>query len=238
MTDLADYLRSRPYPGRGIVLGMSSAGDRAMIAYFLMGRSVNSRNRILESTEDGLRTRAYDPTKMSDPRLILYHPVRSAGEDIIITNGDQTDTIRDALQAGRSFQDALRTRTFEPDGPNWTPRISALLGKKGNYQLSILKSMDGDPSRCCRFFFEYDPPRPGTGHILHTYAGNGEPLPSFQGEPVEIALSAPDERELGELVWDSLNEDNKISLYTCSIHLKTGEQKTRIWNKLGGQEQS
>ena len=183
MTDLTAYLRERTYPGRGIALGRSADGKKAVIVYFIMGRSVNSRNRVFVATDDGIRTQAHDPAKMSDPSLIIYHPVRTVGKDTVVTNGDQTDTIRDALLAGKTFAAALRTRTFEPDGPNWTPRISGLVSPDGSYKLSILKSLDGDPSCCCRYFYEYDKPAAGMGHIIHTYAANGEPLPSYVGSP-------------------------------------------------------
>ena len=234
MTDLTAYLRERTYPGRGIALGRSADGKKAVIVYFIMGRSVNSRNRVFVATDDGIRTQAHDPAKMSDPSLIIYHPVRTVGKDTVVTNGDQTDTIRDALLAGKTFAAALRTRTFEPDGPNWTPRISGLVSPDGSYKLSILKSLDGDPSCCCRYFYEYDKPAAGMGHIIHTYAANGEPLPSYVGEPAPVAIDAADAGTLAEQVWAALNEDNKVSLYVSYIDLATGERDTVIVNKHNG----
>ena len=234
MTDLTAYLRERTYPGRGIALGRSADGKKAVIVYFIMGRSVHSRNRVFAATDDGIRTQAHDPAKMSDPSLIIYHPVRTVGKDTVVTNGDQTDTIRDALLAGQTFAAALRTRTFEPDGPNWTPRISGLVSPDGSYKLSILKSLDGDPACCCRYFYEYDKPAAGMGHIIHTYAADGEPLPSYVGEPAPVAIGAADARTLAEQVWAALNEDNKVSLYVSYIDLATGERDTVIVNKHNG----
>ncbi len=231
MTDLTAYLRERTYPGRGIALGRSADGKKAVIVYFIMGRSVNSRNRVFVETEDGIRTQAHDPAKMVDPSLIIYHPVRIVGKDTVVTNGDQTDTIRDALVAGQSFAAALRTRTFEPDGPNWTPRISGLVGPDGSYKLSILKSLDGDPACCCRYFYEYDKPQAGLGHIIHTYAADGDPLPSYEGEPAPVSIGAADAKSLAGEVWAALNEDNKVSLYVSYIDLATGERDTVIVNK-------
>ena len=165
---LADLLKGNPYPGRGIVLGKSADGRQAVAVYFIMGRSENSRNRVFVPTEDGIRTEAHDPAKMTDPSLIIYHPVRKAGRDLIVTNGDQTDTVRDCLLEGRAFAEALKSRAFEPDAPNYTPRISGLLSPDGSFQLSILKSAEGDPSCCCRYFYHYDAPLPGEGRFLHT----------------------------------------------------------------------
>ena len=231
MTDLTAYLRERTYPGRGIFLGRSADDKKAVIAYFIMGRSVNSRNRVFVTTDDGICTQAHDPAKMVDPSLIIYHPVRAAGRGTVVTNGDQTDTVRDALLAGQTFADALRTRTFEPDGPNWTPRISGLVSPDGSYKLSILKSLDGDPACCCRYFYEYDKPLAGMGHIIHTYAADGEPLPSYQGEPAAVTFDAPNAKALADQVWAALNEDNKVSLYVSYIDLATGERDTVIVNK-------
>ncbi len=231
MTDLTAYLGERTYPGRGIALGRSADGRKAVIVYFIMGRSVNSRNRVFVQTDDGIRTQAHDPAKMSDPSLIIYHPVRVVGRETVVTNGDQTDTVRDALLAGQSFAAALRTREFEPDGPNWTPRISGLVAPDGSYKLSILKSLDGDPACCCRYFYEYDKPQAGLAHIIHTYAADGEPLPSYQGEPAPVAIGAPDAASLADQVWAALNEDNKVSLYVSMIDLATGERDTAIVNK-------
>ena len=232
MIDLTEYLRGNPYPGRGILLGRSADGGSAVIAYFIMGRSVNSRNRVFEETVDGIRTRAFDESRMTDPSLIIYHPVRRLDNGItIVTTGDQTDTVRDALEKGRTFADALRTREFEPDGPNYTPRISGLVKPDGAYNLSILKSLDGDPSCCCRYFYEYEAPKAGMGHFIHTYEGDGDPLPSFEGEPRRAAITAPDARTLADELWPALNEDNKVSLFVRYIDLATGTAGTVILNK-------
>ena len=197
-----------------------------------MGRSENSRNRVFENTEDGIRTRAFDESKMTDPSLIIYHPVRRMDNGItIVTNGDQTDTIRDSILQGHCYRLALNTRTFEPDGPNWTPRISGVLKPNGTYDLSILKSLDGDESCCCRYFYEYDAPKAGTGHFISTYQGDGNPLPSFAGEPVFAGITAPDAPTLAKELWESLNEDNKVSLYVEYIDLESGVRHTVIHNK-------
>ena len=229
--DLCQLLREHPYPGRGIVLGRSADNRKAVIAYFIMGRSENSRNRIFEATEDGIRTRAYDESKMTDPSLIIYHPVRMVGRGVVVTNGDQTDTIRDCLLRGITFNEALRTRCFEPDPPNYTPRISGLLAPDGSFKLSILKSADGNPDCNLRFFDEYDAPLAGEGRFIHTYQENADPLPSFEGEPRRVALTAPDARTLADQLWASLNEDNKVSLYVCYRDLSTGKMDTVIVNK-------
>ena len=181
--DLSALLRENAYPGRGIVLGKTADGTKAAIAYFIMGRSENSRNRIFEVTEDGIRTKAFDESKMTDPSLIIYHPVRVVGDDLVVTNGDQTDIVRDYLLEGRVFAEPLKTREFEPDSPNYTPRISGLVHADGSYALSILKSADGNPASCRRQFFGYENPLAGQGHFIHTYMGDGNPLPSFEGEP-------------------------------------------------------
>ena len=188
VNDLTELLRSNPYPGRGIVLGQTPDGKHAVTAYFIMGRSANSRNRIFVEEPDGIRTEAYDPSKLEDPSLIIYHPVRQFGRGLIVTNGDQTDTIRDYLKKGLPMEQALRTREFEPDGPNWTPRISGLLSPDGSYKLSILKSADAEGSACVRQTFEY-PALPGVGHFLHTYVTDGNPIPTFQGEPERVAIT-------------------------------------------------
>ena len=229
--DLMDYLRQRPYPGRGIVLGRSSDGKSAVIVYFIMGRSENSRNRIFEATEDGIRTRAFDESKMTDPSLIIYHPVRRAGRGIVVTNGDQTDTVRDYLLQGRTFAEALRTRCFEPDPPNYTPRIPGPLSPARRFKLSILKSSDGDPACNLRYFYEYDAPLAGEGRLIHTYQENADPLPSFEGEPRRVALTAPDAETLARQVWESLDRDNKVSLYVSYVNLSDGTADTVIINK-------
>ena len=231
MFDLNEILRTHPYPGRGIVLGRSADDTKAVIVYFIMGRSENSRNRIFEATEDGIRTRAFDESKMTDPSLIIYHPVRMVGTTTIVTNGDQTDTIRDSLLAGESYIQALRTRCYEPDGPNYTPRISGVVEKDGAYCLSILKSADGDPSCNLRYFYEYDAPLAGEGRFIHTYQENAEPLPSFEGEPRRVAITAPNASALAQEVWTSLNEDNKVSLFVQYIDLASGGKDTVILNK-------
>ncbi|MCD8375450.1 MAG: IMP cyclohydrolase [Oscillospiraceae bacterium] len=233
-SDLFALLRGNPYPGRGILLGKSPDGGRAVAAYFIMGRSENSRNRVFELTEDGIRTKAFDESKMTDPSLIIYHPVRAVGEDTVITNGDQTDTVRDALLEGKVFAQALKTRTFEPDGPNYTPRISGLLHRDGSYALSILKSADGDPASCRRFFFGYEAPLAGQGHFLHTYMGDGQPLSSFQGEPEQVAIPTGDAQALADGVWAALNGENKVSLFVRTIDLATGESVTILKNKRQG----
>lgn len=229
--DLAALLRANPYPGRGIVLGKTPDGGKAVIAYFIMGRSENSRNRVFEITEDGIRTRAFDESKMTDPSLIIYHPVRVVGTDTVVTNGDQTDTIRDFLLEGKVFAQPLKTRTFEPDCPNYTPRISGLVHADGSYALSILKSADGDPSSCRRQFFGYENPLAGQGHFIHTYQGDGDPLPSFEGEPEQVAIPALGTQKLADWIWTNLNADNKVSLFVRTIDLACGETDTVIINK-------
>ena len=233
MIDLNKYLSESPYPGRGILAGRSADGKKAVIAYFIMGRSENSRNRIFEYTEDGIRTKAFDESKMTDPSLIIYHPVRLLPNGLlVVTNGDQTDTIAEHIAQGHCYRHALNTRKFEPDGPNWTPRISGVMKPDGSYNLSILKSQDGDPDCCCRYFFEYDNPVPGVGHFIHTYQSDGDPLPSFQGEPRTVELGALTEaHELAEPLWDSLNEGNKVSLYVRLIDLNGGGPDSYIINK-------
>ncbi|OUN20879.1 IMP cyclohydrolase [Flavonifractor sp. An82] len=229
--DLTELLRSNPYPGRGIVLGRSADDTKAVIAYFIMGRSENSRNRVFVETPDGIRTQAFDPSKMTDPSLIIYNPVRVFGASTIVTNGDQTDTIREGLAAGKTFSQALHTRTFEPDEPNYTPRISGLVKKDGDYVLSILKSADGDPASCRRYFFTYEKPLAGQGHFIHTYMGDGNPLPSFEGEPEQITIDSKTPQEFAQLIWSNLNEDNKVSLFVRYIDLMTGDWETVILNK-------
>ena len=227
---MAEKLKDNTYPGRGIVLGVTPDGKKAVAAYFIMGRSVNSRNRIFVQEPDGIRTEAHDPSLMKDPHLIIYHPVREAGCGLIVTNGDQTDTIWQYLAKGESWEAALRTRCFEDDGPNWTPRISGLLAKDGSYKMSILKASDAYGTGCVRNFYEY-PAVPGLGHFLHTYVGNGTPvIPSFVGEPERVSIA--NEIDLfAEILWDQLNDENKISLFVRYTDLQSGEYKQRIFNK-------
>ena len=227
--DLNQELRGNAYPGRGIVIGKSQDGGCAVVAYFIMGRSVNSRNRVFAEEPDGIRTEAADPAKMEDPSLIIYHPVRQMGRGLIVTNGDQTDTIRDFLEKGLPFEQALRTREFEPDGPNWTPRISGLLSPDGSYKLSILKAADEAGTACLRQTFEY-PGQAGLGHFLHTYQCDGSPIPSFEGEPTPVTIEGDIDTFTSGL-WESLNQDNKVSLFVRYIDLATGQAQTRIVNK-------
>ena len=229
VNDLTELLRSNPYPGRGIVLGQTPDGKHAVTAYFIMGRSANSRNRIFVEEPDGIRTEAYDPSKLEDPSLIIYHPVRQFGRGLIVTNGDQTDTIRDYLKKGLPMEQALRTREFEPDSPNWTPRISGLLSPDGSYKLSILKSADAEGSACVRQTFEY-PALPGVGHFLHTYVTDGNPIPTFQGEPERVAITG-DIDTFAAALWESLNEANKISLFVRFTDLASDTFTQRIFNK-------
>ena len=232
--ELTALLRGNPYPGRGIVLGQTADGKSSVAAYFIMGRSANSRNRIFAEEPDGIRTEAADPAKMEDPSLIIYHPVRQMGRGLIVTNGDQTDTILEFLERGLPMEQALRTREFEPDGPNWTPRISGLLSPDGSYKLSILKSADRTGTLCLRQTFEY-PGQAGVGHFLHTYAGDGSPLPSFAGEPEQVAIGG-DIDEFTDAVWNSLDEANRISLFVRFTDLKTRTFQQRIVNKYSGKE--
>ena len=226
---LGEKLAANPYPGRGIVLGETPDGKCSVAAYFIMGRSANSRNRIFVEEPDGIRTEAYDPSKLEDPSLIIYHPVRQFGRGLIVTNGDQTDTIRDYLKKGLPMEQALRTREFEPDSPNWTPRISGLLSPDGSYKLSILKSADAQGSACVRQTFEY-PALPGVGHFLHTYVTDGNPIPTFQGEPERVAIS-DDIDTFAAALWESLNEANKISLFVRFTDLASNTFTQRIYNK-------
>ncbi len=226
---LAAELSGNTYPGRGIVLGKSKDGKNAVIAYFIMGRSVNSRNRIFEANDrGGIRTKAFDESKMEDPSLIIYNPVLKLDGKTIVTNGDQTDTIYDFMQEGHCYRHALLTREFEPDAPNYTPRISGVVKPNGDYVLSILKSNMGKPE-CLRFFYEY-PAQSGLGHFIHTYKCDGNPIPSFEGEPTPVEING-DIDSFTDMVWTNLNEDNKVSLFTRFINLETGEEETRIINK-------
>ena len=230
---LAAELAVNSYPGRGIVLGRSEDGRHAVIAYFIMGRSANSRNRVFTARDGGIITEAADPSKMEDPSLIIYAPVRVFGSKTIVTNGDQTDTIFAAFQKGQGFAKALRTRTFEPDAPNFTPRISGVVKvKQGvmSYKLSILKSDGGNEKSAERFFFEYPQPVPGEGRFIHTYQCDGTPSPSFAGEPERVKLSG-DIDTFTTMVWNSLDENNKVSLFVRYIDLKTEKVQDRIVNK-------
>ena len=232
--DLCALLRGNSYPGRGILLGRSADGKSAVIAYFIMGRSENSRNRIFEETEDGIRTRAFDESRMTDPSLIIYHPVRRMDNGVtIVTNGDQTDTIRKHMLEGHCYRHGLHARTFEPDGPNWTPRISGVVLAGGKYALSILKSLDGDPSCCCRYFYEYEAPKAGSGHFISTYQGDGSPLPSFAGEPIPVDAAATNASTLARELWESLNAENKVSLFVQFRSLAGSYCETSIINKNG-----
>ena len=232
LRNFAELLQSNAYPGRGIMVGKSKDGLYAVIAYFIMGRSENSRNRVFEQDGLGIRTKAFDESRLTDPSLIIYAPVRVTGSTTIVTNGDQTDTIYEALEQGRTFEDALRTRTFEPDAPNFTPRISAevVVDNGLRYKLSILKSNQGNPDSALRFFYEYPEPVSGEGRFIHTYRCDGSPIPSFEGEPVSVAVEG-DIESFTNTVWNSLHEENKVSLFTCFIHLESGKRETRIVNK-------
>ena len=227
---MAEKLSTNTYPGRGIVLGVTPDGKKAVAAYFIMGRSVNSRNRVFVQEPDGIRTEAYDPSKMEDPHLIIYHPVREIGQGLIVTNGDQTDTVWEYLAKGESWETALRTRQFEDDRPNWTPRISGLQAMDGSYKMSILKAADAEGSACARYFYEY-PALAGLGHFLHTYVCDGNPvIPTFQGEPERVALCDDIDAFTTEL-WENLNPDNKISLFVRYTDLETRAYEQRILNK-------
>ncbi len=230
---LQQELSGNSYPGRGIVIGKSADGASAVAAYFIMGRSVNSRNRIFVEDGEGIRTKAFDPSKLSDPSLVIYAPVRVLGNQTIVTNGDQTDTVYELMDQQQTFEQALRTRTFEPDAPNYTPRISGILhidSGKFDYALSILKTEDGDSGSCNRFTFAYENPPAGAGHFIHTYTGDGNPLPSFEGEPVKVKLEGTIDA-FTEMIWDSLDDENKVSLFVRYIDIATGKYETRIINK-------
>lgn len=228
----AQYLQNKPYPGRGILLGRSSTGMLAYMAYFIMGRSENSRNRVFTQTENGIITEAANPAKVQDPSLIIYTPVRKIGTSTVVTNGDQTDTLSAALENEQGLNSALRSRTFEPDAPNFTPRISGILTNSWEgfaYKLSILKSAQGNPDSVQRFFYEYPQPLAGQGHLIHTYQQDGNPLPSFEGEPRTLALNGT-LQELGDSIWQALDEENKVSLFVCSQTLD-GTTESIIYNK-------
>ena len=230
---LASLLSANAYPGRGIVIGKSEDGKSAVCAYFIMGRSTNSRNRVFVEDGEGIRTQAFDPSKMEDPSLIIYAPVRVLGNKTIVTNGDQTDTIYEGMDKQLTFEQSLRSREFEPDAPNLTPRISGIMHvENGNYSyaMSILKSNQGDASACNRFTFAYEKPFAGEGRFVHTYMGDGNPLPSFEGEPEWVDIKGNID-EFTKLVWENLNEDNKVSLFVRFIDIETGKYETRICNK-------
>lgn len=229
---ISNELKSNSYPGRGIILGKSECGRYAVAAYFIMGRSENSRNRVFVEDGEGIRTQAFAPAKLVDPSLIIYAPVRVLGKTTIVTNGDQTDTVYEQMKAGKTFEQSLRLRKFEPDDPNFTPRISGIIELEDSfsYSLSILKSAEGDPTACHRFTFSYDCPIDGIGHFIHTYQGDGNPLPSFEGEPEKIRITGDIDAFTSKL-WNNLNEDNKVSLFVRFIDIETGKADTRIVNK-------
>ena len=233
MRDLAKELKENAYPGRGIVIGKSADGKHAVTAYFIMGRSENSRNRVFVEEGQGIRTQAFDPSKLTDPSLIIYAPVRVLGNKTIVTNGDQTDTIYEGMDQGLTFEQSLRSREFEPDGPNYTPRISGIMKIEDgtyNYAMSILKSNNGNPEACNRYTFTYENPVAGEGHFIHTYMHDGNPLPSFEGEPKLVEI--PNDMDaFTNMLWESLNEENKVSLFVRYIDIATGEYKTTIINK-------
>ena len=233
MLSLAQELKENAYPGRGIVMGKSPDGKKAVTAYFIMGRSGNSRNRIFAVEGEGIRTEAFDPSKLEDPSLIIYAPVRVLNNKTIVTNGDQTDTVYDGMKAGITFEQSLRCREFEPDAPNFTPRISGMMqleGGKYDYFMSILKSNNGNPDACNRYTYTYENPVAGEGHFIHTYMHDGNPPPSCEGEPKLVGIS-DDIEEFTDMIWNSLNEENKVSLFVRYIDIATGQYETRIMNK-------
>lgn len=232
MLSLERELSENTYPGRGIVIGRSADGTKAVTAYFIMGRSTNSRNRIFVEEGEGIRTECFDPAKMEDPSLVIYAPVRVLEYRTIVTNGDQTDTIYEGMKKGLTFEESLRSREFEPDGPNYTPRISGLLTiEKGRYAyaMSLLKSNNGNPGACVRYTYSYEEPAAGEGRFLHTYMHDGNPLPSFEGEPTLVGIEG-DIDSFAKMVWDNLNEENKVSLFVRYIEISTGKYETRIIN--------
>ena len=234
VSTIANELNSLAYHGRGIMIGKSADGKKAITAYFIMGRSVNSRNRVFQPEGDAMRTKAFDESKMVDPHLIIYYPVRVLGNKTIVTNGDQTDTIYNLMDQQMTFEQALRTREFEDDGPNWTPRISGIIHCEAgemNYAMSILKSAEGDDSSCERFTYAYSNPIAGRAKFIHTYNADADPLPSFEGEPKTLELPDVDIDTLTDLIWKNLNEDNKVSLFVRYIDIATGEFEQRIVNK-------
>jgi len=232
LNNIKEILSNNDYPGRGIIIGRSVDGDRAVNVYFIMGRSENSRNRIFKKTDDGIQTAAFIPELLTDPSLVIYAPVRTVNGHIVVTNGAQTDTIYEYLKNGDSFANALDEWTFEPDPPIYTPRISGVINPDGSYLLSILRTKNGDPSECDKCVFEYASPTSGTGHFISTYNNDGNPPPSFKGEPKSVELSNYDSIEdFAKSIWDSLNSDNKVSLYALEYNLKTGEANDIIINK-------
>ena len=233
IVSMEQELKSNAYPGRGIVIGKTGDGKKAVTAYFIMGRSENSRNRVFVEDGEGIRTQAFDPAKLTDPSLIIYAPVRVLGNKTIVTNGDQTDTIYEGMDRQLTFEQSVRSREFERDGPNYTPRISGILhieNGRYNYAMSILKSNNGDPNSCCRFTYAYENPANGEGRFIHTYMHDGNPLPSFEGEPKRVEI-AGDIDSFTALLWESLNEENKVSLFVRYIDIETGAYETRIVNK-------
>lgn len=233
MLSLEEELKSNAYPGRGIIIGKSADGKHAVTAYFIMGRSSNSRNRVFVEEGQGIRTQAFDPSRLEDPSLIIYAPVRVLGNKTIVTNGDQTDTIYEGMDKQLTFEQSLRSREFEPDGPNYTPRISGIMHLENgsyNYAMSILKSNNGSPDSCHRYTFAYENPAAGEGHFIHTYMHDGNPLPSFEGEPKLVAI--PNDMDaFTDMLWESLNEENKVSLFVRYIDIATGEYRSKIVNK-------
>lgn len=230
---LEKELKGNSYPGRGIIIGRTPDGSQAVMAYFIMGRSENSRNRIFVEDGQGIRTQAFDPSRLTDPSLIIYAPVRVLGNKTIVTNGDQTDTIYEGMDRQLTFEQSLRSREFEPDAPHYTPRISGILhveSGKYSYAMSIIKSSPDSPGSCCRFTFAWENAPAGEGRFIHTYQGDGNPLPSFEGEPKRIAIPG-DMEEFTSLVWESLNEENKVSLFVRYLDIATGKYESRIVNK-------
>lgn len=233
MLSIEQELKSNSYPGRGIIIGKSPDGKKAVTAYFIMGRSENSRNRVFVEDGEGIRTQAFDPSKLTDPSLIIYAPVRVLGNKTIVTNGDQTDTIYEGMDKQLTFEQSLRSRKFEPDGPNYTPRISGVMHIENgnfNYAMSILKSNNGNPDSCNRYTFAYENPVAGEAHFIHTYMHDGNPLPSFEGEPKLVEV-LDNMEEFADLLWNSLNEENKVSLFVRYIDIETGNYETKIVNK-------
>lgn len=233
MLSIEQELKSNSYPGRGIIIGKSPDGKKAVTAYFIMGRSENSRNRVFVEDGEGIRTQAFDPSKLTDPSLIIYAPARVLGNKTIVTNGDQTDTIYEGMDKQLTFEQSLRSREFEPDGPNYTPRISGVMHIENgnfNYAMSILKSNNGNPDSCNRYTFAYENPVAGEAHFIHTYMHDGNPLPSFEGEP-KLVEAMDNMEEFADLLWNSLNEENKVSLFVRYIDIETGNYETKIVNK-------